>query len=108
MTEKDGDKRMLQQQLQVVMVQKESLKMQLSETDNALKELEGAKDGTVYKVAGPLLLKADKGKVAEELEERKKFISLKVNTLEKSEKRLVEEIGEGSPTVDKKNIKVSG
>jgi len=111
MVERAGErKHALQQQLQAVMMQKESLRMQLAETDHALKELDSAADGTVYKVAGPLLLKADKASVREELEERKKFISLKANTLERSEKRLAEEIGEPErgATVDKKSIRVGG
>lgn len=104
---------MLQQQLQAVMVQKESLKMQLNEAENALKELGKTKEGAVYKITGPLLLKVDKAHVTDELEERKKFISLKVNTLERSEKRLTDELSELGKAIDgsaggKKEIKVGG
>jgi len=101
---------MQQQQMQAVMMQKEALKAQLTETENALKELEKTKE-TVYKITGPLLLKVDKKDMTDELEERKKFISLKINTLEKSEKRLAEELSEARKSLssaDKKPIKVGG
>ncbi len=103
---------MLQQQLQAVMIQKESLRMQLGETEGALKELADAKEGAVYKIAGPLLLKVERGRVTGELEERKKFISLKINTLEKSEKKLSDDLGEMRKSLDsaggKKEVKVGG
>lgn len=103
---------LLQQQLQAVMVQKESLRMQLNETENALKEMAKSEDNEVYKIAGPLLLKADKKGVTDELQERKKFINLKINTFEKSERKLTDELNElrkGLETpAGKGEIKVSG
>lgn len=99
---------MQQQQLQAVMMQKESLKTQLTEIENALNELEKTK-GDAYKITGPLLLKVDKKDATEELQERKKFISLKINTLEKSEKKLTEGLTDARKGIaDKKSIKVSG
>lgn len=100
-----------QQQLQAIMVQKESLRLQLKEMESALKEMANTREKTIYRITGPLLLKVDKKGVTDELEERKKFINLKINTLEKSEKKLTDELDElrkGLEEPKKKGIKVSG
>ena len=58
----------LQQNLQGVMAQKQQLTMQLTETENASKELEKlADDAVVYKSIGALLVKAEKVKVSADL-----------------------------------------
>ena len=79
----------LQQNLQGVMAQKQQLTLQLSETENAVKELEKlADDAVVYKSIGALLVKAEKGKVAAELTERKELLKMRVDVLVKQEERL--------------------
>jgi prefoldin beta subunit len=79
----------LQQTLQGVMAQKQQLAMQLNETENASSELEKlADDAVVYKSIGALLVKAEKGKVAAELTERKELLKMRVDVLAKQEERL--------------------
>jgi prefoldin beta subunit len=79
----------LQQNLQGVMAQKQQLTLQLTETENALKELENlADDAVVYKSIGALLVKAEKAKVSTELTERKELVKMRVDVLAKQEERL--------------------
>ncbi len=79
----------LQQNLQGVMAQKQQLTLQLTETENAVKELEKlADDAVVYKSIGALLVKAEKAKVSTELTEHKELVKMRVDVLAKQEERL--------------------
>ena len=79
----------LQQNLQGVVAQKQQLTLQLTETENAIKELEKLTDeAIVYKSIGALLVKAEKAKVSTELTERKDLVKMRVDVLGKQEKRL--------------------
>lgn len=97
---------MYQQQLQVVVAQKESLRVQLLEMEKALEELGKTKEQTVYKISGPVLVKATVKEVKKELEEKKKFINLKVKTLEKSEKNLKDKLEEVGKQLSSKDVTV--
>lgn len=79
----------LQQNLQGVMAQKQQLTMQLTETENATKELEKlADDAVVYKSIGALLVKAEKAKVSADLADRKELVKMRVDVMAKQEERL--------------------
>jgi prefoldin beta subunit len=85
----------LQQNLQGVMAQKQQLTMQLTETENATKELEKlADDAVVYKSIGALLVKAEKVKVSADLVDRKELVKMRVDVLAKQEERLRTQVKE--------------
>ena len=85
----------LQQNLQGVMAQKQQLTMQLTETENAIKELEKlADDAVVYKSIGALLVKAEKVKVSADLVDRKELVKMRVDVLAKQEERLRTQVKE--------------
>lgn len=85
----------LQQNLQGVMAQKQQLTLQLTETENAVKELEKlTDDAVVYKSIGALLVKAEKAKVSTELTERKDLVKMRVDVLTKQEERLKTQVKE--------------
>lgn len=85
----------LQQNLQGVMAQKQQLAMQLTETENASKELEKlADDAVVYKSIGALLVKAEKVKVSADLADRKELVKMRVDVLAKQEERLRTQVKE--------------
>ena len=85
----------LQQNLQGVMAQKQQLTMQLTETENASKELEKlADDAVVYKSIGALLVKAEKVKVSADLADRKELVKMRVEVLVKQEERLRTQVKE--------------
>ncbi len=85
----------LQQQLQAILARKQQVQLELMEVENALKELEKVGDDTpIYKSVGSLLIRAEKAKVVQELEDRKTFLSLRLEQLEREEKRAKEQLEE--------------
>ncbi|MBI4173256.1 MAG: prefoldin subunit beta [Candidatus Aenigmarchaeota archaeon] len=83
-----------QQQAQLYAAQKETLNMQMLEIEKALKELETSPEDKIYKIAGPILIKAGKEDVRKELQEKKDFLLLKIQTIDKSEKKAKEKLEE--------------
>ncbi len=79
----------LQQTLQSVLAQKQQLELELSETEQALSELEKLDENAIiYKSIGSLLVKAEKNTVSAELTERKELLNTRVSVLGKQEERL--------------------
>lgn len=79
----------LQQTLQSVVTQKQQLELELTETEQALSELEKLDEKTtIYKSIGSLLVKAEKAKVTTELTERKELLNTRITVLGKQEERL--------------------
>ena len=64
--EKLQEMQFLEQNLQSLMMQKQAFQMELSETKAALKELDNYGED-VFKIVGQLMLKKDKTKMKEEL-----------------------------------------
>jgi len=77
----------LDRNLQAFLVQKQSMQAELNEVSNALAEAKSTKD-EVYKVLGNVMLKTNKESLIKELEEKKKVLDLRVNSIEKQEKLL--------------------
>ncbi|MBX4196850.1 prefoldin subunit beta [Candidatus Pacearchaeota archaeon] len=75
---------LLEQNLQALLMQKQSHQMELNEILNALEELKHA-DDEVYRVLGGIMLRSDKKKLTSELEEKKKVLDLRVTSIEKQE-----------------------
>lgn len=82
------------QQLQAIMLQKQTLMIQGKEIEKALEELATAGDKEIYKSVGPILVRTGKAEVTKELGDTKEDIDLKLVTLEKQEKRLKDKIRE--------------
>jgi prefoldin beta subunit len=82
----------LQQQLRNVLIQKEAIKLQIAEIDTALSELEKTKEEKVYKVVGNIMIKKSKEEVEKELKEGKEDLEIRIESLEKIEKDLIEKI----------------
>lgn len=80
---------LLEQNLQNVMMQKQSFQMQVMENDNAIKELEKTKKDA-YKIIGTIMVSSGKEELTRELKEQKKVYDLRVRTLEKQENKFKE------------------
>jgi prefoldin beta subunit len=79
----------LQQTLQSVLAQKQQVEMEQTEIEQTLTELQKTADGaTIYKAVGTLLVKAEKAKVAVELNERKELLGTRTAVLGRQEERL--------------------
>src|SRR5215203_1454778 len=79
----------LQQNLQAIMMQKQQVELEIVEIERALEELKKMEgdNNSVYKGAGPLLIKTKKEDVLKELE-KKELSNTRVTVLGKQETRV--------------------
>jgi prefoldin beta subunit len=83
-----------QQQMQSLLIQKESMKLQSIEADKALKELEKTQQKSAYKITGQIMISKPVDELKSELEEVKENIDIRIKSLEKSEERLTGKLKE--------------
>ena len=76
---------LLEQNLQNIIMQKQSFQMQLMENENALSELDKTKKD-VYKIVGTIMINANKEDLKKELKEQKEILDVRIRSLEKQEK----------------------
>ncbi|MEM5791049.1 MAG: prefoldin subunit beta [Candidatus Aenigmatarchaeota archaeon] len=81
-----------QQQLQAVLIQKESLKLQNLEIEKALEELEKTKEKKAFKIAGQIMVLKPVEELKNELKELRENTELRIKSLEKSEERISEKL----------------
>ncbi len=87
--EQIGKMQQSQQNLQSILMQKQQVEMENTESDRALEELKKASDDDqVFKYAGSILIKSDKKSLIDELEEKKELSKTKSTVLAKQEERL--------------------
>ena len=86
-----GEVQLQNQQLQNLLLQKQTITLQVREAEKALEELNKAKDdGDIFKAAGPILLKTTKAESTKELSEMKEELELRLKTVEKQENKIKE------------------
>jgi len=81
-----------QQQLQNILVQKETLNINKMEIERALEELEKATDKTAYKITGNIMVTKPVAELKKELEDTKEAIDIRIKSLEKTEKRFTTQL----------------
>jgi len=81
----------LEQRLQNSILQKQAFQMEFAETNSALKEIEKSGD-EVFKIIGQLMIKAEKGKINEELLGKQKILELRIKSFDKQENSLAEQL----------------
>ena len=90
-----------QQNLQAVMIQKQQVEMELTETEKALEELGKAADSeAIYKFAGNLLVKVQKEAVVKDLVEKKELGTTRKMVLAKQESRFRESLKDLQTKID--------
>lgn len=90
-----------QQNLQAVLVQKQQVEIELTETGKALEELGKASDSeSIYKFAGNLLVKVRKDAVVRELNERQELANTRKMVLAKQEGRFRESLKDLQTKID--------
>lgn len=77
-----------QQQLQSILIQKESLKIQNLEIERALEELSSTNQKNAYKITGQIMVNKPVEELKKELNETKENIDVRIKSLEKNEERL--------------------
>ncbi len=76
----------LQNTMQQLVLQKQRLDLELTESERALKTLEDVpSDAKVYKSAGSILVEKKKEDVVKELEDRREFLEMRSKVLAKQE-----------------------
>lgn len=103
-----GHAQMYQQQIQTVLAQKEALNLQLAEIKKALEELDKTKETSVYKLAGPVLIKTSITDVKKDLQEKEKLIALRLKTLGSSEDQIKKKLDELREKLTKSEGKSAG
>jgi len=78
---------LLEQNLQSLMLQKQAFQLEMSETLNALDELDKTKE-EVYKIIGSIMLKAKKQELENDLKRKKELLDLRIKNIEKQEEAL--------------------
>ncbi len=85
----------LQQNLQAIMMQKQQVELEIVETERALEELSKTNTSdSIYKAAGPLLIKSEKDTIEKDLTEKKELANTRVMVLGKQELRVKENLKE--------------
>ncbi len=103
MSEKDLEAyQVTQQQLQLLLLQKQQLKIQSEEINNALNELKKITEKEkVYKIVGPILIEVNKDEIIKELNEKNETINSRIEILEKQEDRLRKNLAELGKILEK-------
>ena len=103
MEEKIMQLQIMEQNLQNIVVQKQNFQAQISEIDNALKEVKETKE-KVFKVIGTTMISVDKEKIEKELSSKKEVLDMRLKSFEKQEKQVKEKF-ESLQSEVLKNIK---
>jgi len=100
--EKLQEAQFLEQNLQSIILQKQAFQMESAETKAAIKELEKSGD-EVFKIIGQMMIKSDKAKMKEELENKEKLIDTRLKNLQIQETNVMKELDSmRKETVDSK------
>lgn len=84
----------MQQQLQNTMIQKESLRLNIMEMEQALEELGKANEQTAYKITGNIMVSKPVEELKKELAETKEAMNVRMESLNKTEKQLTDKLKE--------------
>lgn len=90
-TEKIQELQLHEKNLQNFVIEKQNIQIELNGVDNALNELKTSGD-EVYKILDGIMLKANKSQTVSDLNEKKKILEIRINSIEKQEKSLDEKI----------------
>jgi prefoldin beta subunit len=89
--EKLKDLQILEQNLQSILLQKQTYQLEISDINNALEELGKHKD-EVYKMVGSLMIKAKKEEIEKELRQKKDINELRMKNTDQQEQALKEKL----------------
>ena len=89
-----------QQQIQVMIAQRQQLELQLKEIEIASEELKKEEAKEVYKAIGPALIRKKKEAVVKDLKEAKDKLETRIKTIKSQEKKLADKIKELSSKLE--------
>ncbi len=91
----------LEKQLEMLLVQKHQVQVQLNEVRHALEHLKEAK-GEVYKSVGTIILYTTKEEAEKELKDKEELLQVRLETLTKQEEKLREKVTEAQKRLQEK------
>lgn len=91
---------LLEQNLQNLLLQKQTLQTQVIEIENALSEIEKTKD-SAYKIVGQIMVLTKKDELKKDLFSKKEIIELRIKNIEKQEQKIKEKSKEIQEEVTK-------
>lgn len=77
-----------QQQLQILLAQKQNMQMQLNEIENALSELSKGDKSEVYEMVGTIMIKKKFEDVKKSMEEKQETVKLRISFLDSQNEKL--------------------
>ena len=77
-----------QQQMQSLLIQKESFRLQTAEIDKAVEELNASNQKTAYKITGGIMVSKSVEDLKKELGGTKEAIEIRMKSMEKTEERI--------------------
>jgi prefoldin beta subunit len=99
----------LQQTLQSIMAQKQQVDMEKNEVEQTLSELaKTTDDAVIYNNIGSLLVKTEKAKVLENLNERKSLLETRSTVINRQEERIKAQVKESQTKLQEDLSPVSG
>ncbi len=99
----------LQQTMQSIMAQKQQVEMEKVEVEQTIAELSTTvDDAVIYKTAGSLLIKSEKAKVNEDLNERKSLLETRSTVIARQEERVKAQVKELQTKLQEDLSPVSG
>jgi len=99
----------LQQTLQSIMAQKQQVDMEKNEVEQTLAELaKTADDAVIYNSVGSLLVKTEKAKVLETLNERKSLLDTRSTVINRQEERIKAQVKESQTKLQEDLSPMSG
>ncbi len=96
-----SDFQVLQQQAQLLALQKNQTKLQIQETDKALEEVKKGGEH-FFKMVGSVLIPKEKEKLQKELSEEKEKLERTSSLIEKQEKNILEKLNNLKAELEKK------
>jgi len=86
--EKIDKLQLIEQNLQNILIQKQTFQAQLLEIENALKELTNKKDA--YKIIGAIMVASKKEDLEKDLNQKKEILELRLKNIGKQEEKIKE------------------
>lgn len=80
---------MFEQNMQNILMQKQTVQAQQIELENAISETESSK-GNIFRIIGPIMVQSEKDKIKADLQSKKEITDLKIKNFEKQESQLKE------------------
>ena len=89
-----------EQNLQIILMQKQAFQAEINEVEAALEEVKSSGE-EIYRVVGQIMIKSKKNEITKELENKKNLLDLRMKSVNKQEELLEKKFAEIKNEVEK-------